>query len=167
MDTDLNNEFNLAVDRLSQYVSTQSPNVDFVRRTRGRGCRNVSSVIISGRSGSRGRCRFGYGQGEVGRFGYGRGRGGRGVRGGGGGYGGGGGGRGGRGNRNSYNNNERQNYNHGVDTSDIMRNFTPEEASALIQANVWDDINGEQRTNRRRINSNHNSDITERVNDLG
>ena len=30
MDTVLNNDFNLAVDRLSQYVSTRSPNVYFV-----------------------------------------------------------------------------------------------------------------------------------------
>ena len=29
MDTALNHDFNLAVDRLSQYVSTRSPNVDF------------------------------------------------------------------------------------------------------------------------------------------
>ena len=31
MDTSPNNDFNLEVDRLSQYVSTISPNVDFTR----------------------------------------------------------------------------------------------------------------------------------------
>ena len=48
-----------------------------------------------------------------------------------------------------------------------MRNFTPEEISALIQANVWDDIHAERRTKRRRLNNNDDSDITSRVNDLG
>ena len=41
MDTDLKNNFNLEVDMLSQYLSTISPNVDFVRGTRGKGDRNV------------------------------------------------------------------------------------------------------------------------------
>ena len=78
-----------------------------------------------------------------------------------------GGGRGGRCNHNSYNNNRRHNNNHEVNTSDVMGNFTPEEVSVLIQANVWDNICDEQRANRRRLNNNDDDgDITERVNAL-
>ena len=64
MDTDLKNYFNLALDMLSQYISTRSPNVDFVRKTRVRGGRNVSSVTGGGRGGDRGAGRFVYGQGR-------------------------------------------------------------------------------------------------------
>ena len=63
-DTALNNDFKLAVDRLSQYVSTRSPNVDFFRGTQVRGGRNVSSVTGGGRGGGRGGGIFEYGQGE-------------------------------------------------------------------------------------------------------
>ena len=177
MDIALSNDFNLAVDRLSQYVSTRSPNVNFVRGTQGRGGRNISSVTGGGRGGGRGRGRFGYGQGEGGRFGYGkgeggifgyeRGRGGRGGSGGCSGHDGCGGGRGGRSNHNIYYNNVRQNHNHEVDTSDLTRNFTPEEVSALIQTNLWDNICAERSTKRRRINNNDDGDITARVNALG
>ena len=45
MNPALYNEFNPAVDRLSQNVSTRSPNVEFVRGTRGRGGRNISSIV--------------------------------------------------------------------------------------------------------------------------
>ena len=136
----------MKVNSLSQYVSTISPNASFVRGTQGRGGRNISSVTAGGRGGYRGRGRFGYGRGEWGRFGYGQGeggrfgygrviggRGGRGVCGGRGSC---GGGHGGRGNHDSYNKNGRHNHNNGVDPSDLMRNFPPEEVSALIQANV-------------------------------
>ena len=41
MDTTLNNNFNLAVDRLSQYLTTQSPNIDFILGTQGRCDRNI------------------------------------------------------------------------------------------------------------------------------
>ena len=41
------------------------------------------------------------------------------------------------------------------------------ETSALIQANVWDDIFAEQRTKGRRLNNNDDDDITAIVNDLG
>ena len=115
MDTALNNEFNLSVYRISQYISTRSPSVDFVRGTRGRGGRNASSVTGGGRGGGKVRGRFGYGRGKGGRFGYGRGGGVIGGRGGRGGRGGLGGGRGGRDNQNSYNNNRGKNHNHRVD----------------------------------------------------
>ena len=59
------------------------------------------------------------------------------------------------------------NHNHGVDTSNFTSTFTPEEVSALIQANVWDYICSEQRKNWRRINNNDDSYIIARVNDLG
>ena len=72
----------------------------------------------------------------------------------------------GRGNQNSYNNNGRKNHNHRVDKSDLTRKFTIEEVSALIQANVWDNICAEQRTNRKRLNNNDDGDIRARVNDL-
>ena len=71
MDTSLNNDFNLAVDRLSQYASTRSPNVDFVGGTRGRGGMNISSVTGGGRVYGRGRFRFVYGRGEGGSLRYG------------------------------------------------------------------------------------------------
>ena len=139
MDTSLNNDFNLAVDSLSQYVSKRSPNVYFVRGTWRKGGRNISSVIGGERGGGIGRERFLYGQGEGGIFGYRRdeggifgydtGKGGRGGRGGGGGHCGRGRGCGGRCSHNSYNNNGRQNQNHGVDTSDLTTKFTPEECS--------------------------------------
>ena len=87
---------------------------------------NVSILTNGGRGGGRVGGIFGYGQGEVGRFGYGRGRGRICGRGGHGGSGGRGGACVGRGNHNSYNNNRRQNQNHGVDTSYLTRNFTPE-----------------------------------------
>ena len=177
IDIALNNDFNLTVDRLLQYVSTRSPNVDFVRGKQGRGGRNVSSDTGGGRSGGRGRGRFlygrveggifGYRRGEGGRFRYGKSRCGRGGRGGRGVCGDSGGGRGGRGNHNSYNNNGSQYHNYGIDTLDIKRKFTPEEVSALIQANIWDDIRSEQRTKRRRLNNNDDSDITAKVDALG
>ena len=117
MNTGLNNDFNLAVDRLSQYLSKRSPHLYFVVVTRGIGGRNISSVTGGGRGGGIGRGRFGYGRGEGGRFGYGRveggrfgygrGRCGRGGRGGQGVCGGRDGGRGVKGNHNSYNNNGR------------------------------------------------------------
>ena len=59
-----------------------------------------------------------------------------------------------------------KNNNHGVDTSDFTRNFTPEEVSDLIQSNVWDDICAEQRKNRSRLNNNDDGDIISRVNSL-
>ena len=77
MDTALNNDFNLAVDRLSQYVSTISPNGDFIRGTRGKEGRNISNVTGVGTGGGRGKGIFGYGQSEGGRLGYGQGEGGR------------------------------------------------------------------------------------------
>ena len=58
MYTSLKNNFNLAVDRLSQYVSTTSTNVDFVRGNQGRGDRNISSVTSGGRGGGRVRGRL-------------------------------------------------------------------------------------------------------------
>ena len=70
MYTILNNDFNLAVDRLLQYVSTRSSNFNLFIGTRGRGGRNISSVTDGGRGGGRGRGRFGYGRGEGVRFGY-------------------------------------------------------------------------------------------------
>ena len=87
MYTCLNNDFNLVVDMLSQYASTISPNNDFVRGTRGRRGKNISSVTVGGIFGNRGRGRFGYGygQGEGEVFGCVKGRGGicgRGGRGG-------------------------------------------------------------------------------------
>ena len=155
------------MDRLSQYVSTISPNVYFVRGIRGREGRNVSSVTSCGRGGGRGVFRFGYGQGRGGIFGYLQCEGGRGGRGGCGGRGGRSGGRGGRGNHNNYNNNRSQNQNYGVDASNLTSNFIPEGVSALIQANVWDNIRSEQRAKLRRLNNNDDGDITARVNVLG
>ena len=61
INTVINNYFNFAVDRLSQYVSTISPNVDFFIGTRGRGGGNFSSVDGGGRGGVRGGGVFGYG----------------------------------------------------------------------------------------------------------
>ena len=58
------NDFNLEVDRLSQYVFTRSPNIDFIRGTQGRGGRNSSSVNGGGRGGGTGIGRLVYGQGE-------------------------------------------------------------------------------------------------------
>ena len=146
MDTALNNEFNLAVDRLSQYLSTRSPNVDFVRGNQGRGGRNFSSVPGGRRGGGRGGGKFGYERVGGDRFGYGKGEGGRGGRDGRGGCGSRSRGRGVGGNHNNYNNNRRKNQNHGVDTLDLTRNFTPEEVSDLIQDNLCDGICAEQRT---------------------
>ena len=97
---------------------------------------------------------------------YGRGIFGIGSRGGRGSRGGHAGGHGGRGNHNSYNNNGRQNHNSGVDASDLAINFTPEEASVLIQANTWVNICDEIRTKQRRLNNNDDGDITARVNYL-
>ena len=75
MDIALNNECNLALDMLSLYVYTRSPNVDLFRGNRGRGGRNISSVTVGGRCGGKGKGGFGYGRGELGVFGYGQGRG--------------------------------------------------------------------------------------------
>ena len=91
-------------------------------------------------------------------------RGGRGRRGGRGGR---GGGREGRGNHNGYKKNIRQNHNHGVDISDLTRNFTPAEFLALIQDNLWDNIHAKRRTKQRSINNNDDGDITARVDYLG
>ena len=140
MYTCLNNDFNLVLDMLSQYASTISPNIDFVRGTRGRRGKNISSVTVGGRVGNRGRGKFGYRQGEGEGFGCVKGRGGRCGRGGRGGCGAPSGGCVETEYQKSYNNNGRQNHNHGVDTSDLTRNFKPEEVSALIQGNVWDYI---------------------------
>ena len=67
-------------------------------------------------------------------FGYGRGRGGIGNRGGRGGRVGCGVGRGEkRGNNNSYNKHRSQNHNHGIDTSNLPSNFTPENPHLLFK----------------------------------
>ena len=60
-----------------------------------------------------------------------------------------------------------QNHNHGVDTSYLTRNFTPEEFSDLIQANLRDNVFAEQRTKLRRLNNNNDGDIRIGVNSLG
>ena len=80
MDTALNNEFNLAVDRLSQYVFTRSPNVDFVRVIREIGGINVSSATGVGIGGGIVGGIFVNGRGIGVIFVYGQGEGGRGGR---------------------------------------------------------------------------------------
>ena len=159
MNPTLYNDFNSAADRLSQYVSTKSPNIDFVRGKRGIMGRTMLNIVRSG---------FGRGGNKFERGGGRFGRGGRNGR----------GGRGGCGGRriflgrvnfnyqNYNNNNRRRNHNHGVDLTDITRNFSPEEVIALVEANIWDDVCAQRKTKRRRMENGNNNDISIRINAL-